>query len=91
MVDPLDLGHFTEFDHERDFRPLARSYQMERETFHETEISADSTCPFGYKRVGCCKCIRDLHPGDHHLTEEISAEYEETPRIHGVANEPLKD
>ena len=57
--------------------------EMMWDTVHHTpEVSGTMECPLGYSKIGCCRCVLDTLPPEHHLT---GAEHQDlAPTIHGV-------
>jgi hypothetical protein len=56
---------------------------VEKEMVREV-IGTDSTCPLGYIRVGCCKCVLEKHSASvHHLTQP---EEGHIPSIHHITD-----
>ena len=90
MVDHLDLGHTEpEVDHRMDSEHkehISHYNEMDWENFTEADMDADNQCPLGYARVGCCKCVLDVHAGAAHLTGEERI----APTIHGMSHEVAK-
>ena len=61
--------------------------EMMWDTVHHTpEVSGSMNCPIGYTKIGCCKCVHDTLPPEHHLS---GAEHQDlAPTIHGI---PIHD
>ena len=90
LVDELDLGHTEpEVDHKGDSKHREHiphyNTALERLTMDHETVDADGHCPIGFARVGCCKCIHDIHADAGHLGGRARVEEEEfTPTIHGM-------
>ena len=57
--------------------------ELEWDTMHHTAaVSGDMHCPEGFSKVGCCRCVHDLNPQQHHI---LGAEHRDlAPTIHGM-------
>ena len=79
----MDLGHTEpEVDYTKEHMEHTKHWN-DVTTFHELDLGSDEHCPVGYALIGCCKCIRDIHAAEHHLTGGHYGEDDEPVTIHG--------
>ena len=85
----LDLAHHEpEVDHYRDSEHkehIKHFNEMTWEVIPEAEAGATGQhCPVGFTRVGCCKCVHDVHSQEAHLGGAV--DHREMPTIHGTGH-----
>ena len=80
--DEPEVDHGIDSEHKEDLEPIN---EMKWDTLHQTaDISGNVHCQFGYKKIGCCKCVLDKDAPQHHIADVDHMDLH--PSIHGMVD-----